>query len=120
MKNSLCVAMLAFALAACRETPDETAADVADARREGAENVQEADRAAREARPGDRADAEFELAQARAKAALEVEQERCDGLPADLRPSCKDNAKAVHDRAIAEARRLHALSQRPATGDRAD
>lgn len=123
MRIHACVALLALTLAACQETPDQTASDVAEARRDGAESVREAqqerDRVANEARSDgrysiDRADAEFELAKARAQAALDVEQERCDGLSNDLRPSCRDAAKAVYDRAIAEAERVQALAKRPA------
>jgi hypothetical protein len=115
----------AVLLSACQETPKETAADVAEARREGAEQVREAQENRDEVRRDtqydaprnqamERAEADFELAEARAKAALDVEQERCDGLAMDLRGPCKDQAMATHDAAVADAARRRANAERAA------
>lgn len=121
MRYPALFAVLVLALAACQETPEQTARDVAEARREGAEDIREAqrerDQAVNEQRAdgrsaSERADAEFELAKTRAQAALDVEQERCDGMASDLRAACRDNAKAVYDHAVADAERRKALAQR--------
>lgn len=121
MKYPFFLALFVLTLGACQETPQETARDVAEARREGAEDIREAqrerDRVVNEQRADghdarERANAEYELAKTRAQAALDVEQERCDGLESTLRSSCKDNAKAVYDHAMADAERRKALAER--------
>lgn len=125
----LLAAVLALSLTACQETPQETARDVAEARQEGAEQVREAERERDHAASGrradgrltsDHADAEYELAETRAKAALDVEQERCEGLQSDIRSACKDTAKAKYDQAIADAERAKALAQRTPPQGRSD
>lgn len=130
MKNVTILIVLAVALGACRESPRDTAEDVAEARQEGAQEVQEAreDRAEAyvDAERDDgrfdassmgrtpeeqRADADFDLAKAEAQSALDVRLEQCDAMEGDAADRCEQEAEATYDKAVAEAelRRTNAL-----------
>jgi hypothetical protein len=143
MKNTLIpAAIVLLALSACRETPEETAEDVAEARADGAEEVREAeadrldaqrDAVGANANSGsnagpvmgtydpeeDNADADYDVAVAKAQSTLDVEQEKCEAMTGDARDNCKDAAKAVYDQAVADAelRRTREMQQAtPAEG----
>jgi predicted RNA methylase len=117
MKNPMPMFVVLLALTACRESPQETAEDVAEARAEGAEDVREAQADRQEAQAearttatdppygtdGDRVKADYDVAVAQAKATLDVEQEKCEALTGDQRNNCKDAAQAVYDNAVADA-----------------
>lgn len=94
--NRLILTMLAaglLTLSACgnRETPVETQQDVAEAQREGTEEVTE-ERA-------DVADAAGDVAMAQAKADYDVAVQRCEAMQGDMQESCKREAQAALDAA---------------------
>ena len=114
MKTLIPLLVLLVAVSGCRESRQETARDVADAKAQGTEDVREAradqaeveeEVAADRAMPGadDRPDARPDVALAKAQATLDVEQERCEAMTGAARNTCKDVAKAVYDKAVAEA-----------------
>jgi len=126
MKNLIYAIVIALSLTACKETPQETAKDVAEARQEGAEDVREAQAERREevaeaqqngtppyGTPDATGtangvaeevnDADYDVEVAKAKATLDTEQEKCEGLDGQARDDCKDRAKAVYDKAVADA-----------------
>ena len=117
-----------LAISACnrQETPSETRKDVAEAQREGNQEVAEeaanaatvaaenredivgADDAAevREARSDamkDNADANEDVADAKAKADYDIEKQKCDALPSEQQGACNDAAEAAYDAAKARA-----------------
>lgn len=116
-------ALVLLALTACQETPQETAEDVAEARADGAEEVREAEADRAEAQRDaatdpagptgpvmdsfdpveDKVDADYDVAVAKAKAALDVEQEKCEAMTGDARDNCKEAAEAIYDKAVADA-----------------
>lgn len=121
------VLILLVALTGCQESREETAEDVAEARADGAENVREAQDDLADANKGtdptlpagmttmpdpeDAADERYDVAVAKAKAALDVEQEKCEAQTGDARDTCKDAAKAVYDKAVADAELVRTQNQ---------
>lgn len=118
MKTILYAVAIALSLSACKETPQETANDVAEARKDGAEEVREAQADRREtvndAATGtngmvasndaeDIVDADYDVSVTKAKAALDVEQEKCEAMEGTSRDDCKAKAMAAYDGAVADA-----------------
>jgi hypothetical protein len=96
------------ALAGCnqRESANETASDVTDARQDANENVAEEKReAGAVATEGmeDRAAAEYDVAVAQADGQRKVAKEKCETLGADAQKACKDEAEATYESAKAQA-----------------
>ena len=97
-----------FALAGCnqRQSTNETAKDVADARQDANQNVAEEKREATDvATEGmqDRAAAEFDVAVAQADGQRKVGKEKCETLSSDAQKACKDQAEATYESAKAQA-----------------
>jgi hypothetical protein len=97
-----------LALAGCnqRESANETAQDVSEARQDATENVAEEKREAGEvATEGseDRAAAEYDVAVAQADGQRKVAKEKCETLASDAQQACKDQAEATYESAKAQA-----------------
>ena len=96
------------ALAGCnqRESANETAKDVAEARQDANKDVAEEKREATDvATEGkeDRAAAEYDVAVAQADGPRKIEKEKCETLGSDAQKSCKDQAEATYESAKAQA-----------------
>ena len=96
------------ALAGCnqRESANETAKDVAEARQDAqAERGRRAQEAADVATEGseDRAAAEYDVAVAQADGQRKVAKEKCETLGSDAQKACKDQAEATYESAKAQA-----------------
>ena len=91
---------IVMALAACQETPQETAEDVAEARIEAAEDTQEARQDYVEADSMDEAiDEREDLELAAAEGAYEIAKEQCDALTGEAKDACMDEAEAAYEAA---------------------
>jgi outer membrane murein-binding lipoprotein Lpp len=96
------------ALAGCnqRESTQETATDVAEARQDANENVAEERREAADAAVEgsmERAAAEYDVAVAQADGQRKVAKEKCETLPSDAQQACKDQADATYELAKSQA-----------------
>lgn len=96
-------------LSACnrQESAADTAKDMSEERREGNEQVREAqkDAAANLAESADQVNADAaRIEMEKIRADYEVAKERCDAVPKDTRESCLKDAQATFDRRMAEVR----------------
>jgi hypothetical protein len=96
------------ALAGCnqRESANETAKDVAEARQDANQNVAEEKREAADTAQDnaeDRAAAEYDVAVAQADGQRKVAKEKCETLASDAQQACKDQADAGYESAKAQA-----------------
>jgi hypothetical protein len=110
------------ALAGCnqRESANETAQDVSEARQDAQENVAEERReAAGVATEGaeDRAAAEYDVAVAQADGARTVAKEKCETLGSDAQKACKDQADATYESAKAQAQATLDASKRSGSAE---
>ena len=97
---------IVMALAACQETPQETAEDVSDARVEAAEDTREARQDYVEADTmEDAIDEREDLELAAAEGAYEVAKEQCDALEGEAEEACNDEAEANYEAAKEAAQR---------------
>ena len=101
--------VLSLAVVGCnrQETPAQTRADVSEAQRDGANDVADERREARNDmnKSGENAaEGRREVALAQAKAAHEVAIERCEAMTGEPRTTCKKQADATRDRAEAQAK----------------
>jgi hypothetical protein len=97
-----------LALAGCnqRESANETAKDVSEARQDANENVAEEKKEAGEVAmesAEDRAAAEYDVAVAQADGARKVAKEKCETLQGDAQSACKDQAEASYESSKASA-----------------
>jgi hypothetical protein len=99
------LALAGLMLAGCQrqETPSQTREDVAEAQREGNEEVMEQQAEALDDGAVTRDDTE-EIRLAQAESEHKVAMERCEALTGEARDTCKEQADAMLERAKEQAR----------------
>lgn len=106
LANATAILMLAgLMLAGCQrqETPSQTREDVAEAQREGNEEVMEQQAEALDDGAVTRDDSE-EIRVAQAESEHKVAMERCEALTGEARDTCKEQADAMLEQAKEQAR----------------
>jgi hypothetical protein len=105
---AVAAAVSVCALAGCnqRESTNETAKDVAEARQDANANVAEEKREAADVATAgmeDRAAAEYDVSVAQADGQRKIATEKCETLGKDAQKACKDQAEATYESAKAQA-----------------